>query len=490
MADLEGIPPHLRDYIEKHTPDRTESLAHKILDLVRDTLVLKMPYFNRAILRMPEYYYIPEDFSGWLDSNGAPAIPAGIGTNGQLVFAEADSVIDSYWKEPNRLTHCYLHMLLHCIYRHPFHYEELDTDLWDLAADLACEKKLLELELPETGTENDAEERIVLDELAADIGKITAERIYHRLHEDEKLRDYFGKYQPLFHYDIHSFWMNREKEGNGEARQDGRMIMANPKTEEAWKKIGAQTKLSVQNREESMGMNANHLTSVVPDIVRDEQDYTEFLKSFARVQEELHINPDEFDYIYYHYGMELYGNMPLIEPLEYREAPKIHDFVIAIDTSGSCQGNAVRAFLNKTYSILKNSEIFTDRMNLHIIQCDSEIQKDEKIVDEDQFDDYMKDIEISGSGGTDFRPVFDYVDRLVKEGEFHDLRGLLYLTDGMGMFPEKAPDYRTAFILKSTNGQIPTMPEWAVYYDLDGNHPEGMHQDGSLYTAGHRFTNM
>ena len=59
------------------------------------------------------------------------------------------------------------------------------------------------------------------------------------------------------------------------------------------------------------------------------------------------VNPDEYDYIYYTYGMQLYKNMPLIEPLEYQDMNKIHDFVIAIDTSGSCQGRIVRSFLTE-----------------------------------------------------------------------------------------------------------------------------------------------
>ena len=47
------------------------------------------------------------------------------------------------------------------------------------------------------------------------------------------------------------------------------------------------------------------------------------------------LNPDEFDYNFYTYGFALYENMPLIEPLEYREVKRIREFVIAIDTSGS-----------------------------------------------------------------------------------------------------------------------------------------------------------
>ena len=49
--------------------------------------------------------------------------------------------------------------------------------------------------------------------------------------------------------------------------------------------------------------------------------------------------------IFYNYGMEMYGNMPLIEPQETKELRKIEDFVIAIDTSMSCKEELIKKFL-------------------------------------------------------------------------------------------------------------------------------------------------
>ena len=33
-------------------------------------------------------------------------------------------------------------------------------------------------------------------------------------------------------------------------------------------------------------------------------------------------NDEEFDYIYYTYGLNLYGNVPMVEPLEYKDIKK------------------------------------------------------------------------------------------------------------------------------------------------------------------------
>ena len=196
--------------------------------------------------------------------------------------------------------------------------------------------------------------------------------------------------------------------------------------------------------------------------LRDRYDYGEFLRKFAVMGEEMHINDDEFDYIYYTYGLELYENMPLIEPLEYRENKRIREFVIAIDTSGSCQGKTVERFLRKTYSILKSTESYFARVNIHIIQCDSKIQRDVKITSNEEFEAYMEDVELSGFGGTDFRPVFEYVDGLIRRHEFQDLKGMIYFTDGKGTFPERMPDYQTAFVFIEEGFSIPEVPSWAI----------------------------
>ena len=97
--------------------------------------------------------------------------------------------------------------------------------------------------------------------------------------------------------------------------------------------------------------------------------------------------------------------MPLIEPLEYKEVKKIKDFVIAIDTSGSTSGELVQKFVQKTYNVLKSTESFFSKINLHILQCDADIQEDVKITTQQEFDAYLKHMQLHGLGGTDFRPV-------------------------------------------------------------------------------------
>ena len=75
-------------------------------------------------------------------------------------------------------------------------------------------------------------------------------------------------------------------------------------------------------------------------------------------EEELQLDLDSFDYIPYLYGLARYGNLPLVEPLEYTETSKVEELVIAIDTSGSCSAGTVQQFLAETCRILANRENF------------------------------------------------------------------------------------------------------------------------------------
>ena len=184
------------------------------------------------------------------------------------------------------------------------------------------------------------------------------------------------------------------------------------------------------------------------------------------IGEKMMINDDEFDYIFYTYGLKLYGNLPLIEPLEYKETRALKELVIAIDTSGSVQGDMVQGFLQKTYNILSQTEQFFSRYCVRIIQCDMQIQDEAVITSAFEFEDYIEHVQILGLGGTDFRPVFDYISDKLRNKEITELGGLIYFTDGDGVYPKKQPDFRTAFVFLEGNKDV-TVPPWAIKYNID-----------------------
>ena len=158
----------------------------------------------------------------------------------------------------------------------------------------------------------------------------------------------------------------------------------------------------------------------------------------------------------------MYGNLPLVEPPETREERRIEDFVIALDTSMSTSGELVRLFLACTYAILRSTATFTRDVHIRVIQCDDQIRSDLVVRDLDELKELMEHFQLSGGSATDFRPVFDYVERLRKEGAFSALRGMVYFTDGMGIYPKRRPAWETAFVLLEEPPLSVDMPPWAI----------------------------
>ena len=116
-------------------------------------------------------------------------------------------------------------------------------------------------------------------------------------------------------------------------------------------------------------------------------------------------------------------------------------------------------------------------MNVYVIQCDSFIQDMAHITSEQDWQDYLKNLTIHGRGGTDFRPVFEYVEELRAKKELKDLKGLLYFTDGDGIYPEIPTDYKTAFVFYKEKDialiildvMMPKMDGWEVCREVRKN---------------------
>lgn len=452
--------------------DTAKDLAAQIMQFARDQIMVSMGFLNRALYRMP---MVPSDQTG------------SFGVDGEKIYYNIEYVLQAFKREKNACTRAFLHMILHCVFSHPFKYQDLDRTCWDLATDLAVEKVILDLHLSAAGLSSDFKLRRQMERLQKEVPMLTAEKLYrYFLDHPQKVEEYLVA-EAIFVWDEHLLWLPKKEDQAKERKNDSYTTNTSTgmmgcheadsgedgeqeEVEEAlvgqrqseWQEISQHAKTDLETFSREQGFGSGDLLLNLKESLREKYDYGEFLKKFAVMGEEMHINDDEFDYIYYTYGLKLYDKMPLVEPLEYRENKRIREFVIALDTSGSCQGKTVERFLRKTYNILKNSESYFKQVNIHIIQCDSKIQQDVKITTDEEFEAYMKDVQLSGFGGTDFRPVFEYVDRMIRRHEFQDLKGMIYFTDGHGTFPESMPDYETAFVFIEEGFSIPEVPAWAI----------------------------
>ena len=163
--------------------------------------------------------------------------------------------------------------------------------------------------------------------------------------------------------------------------------------------------------------------------------------------------------------------MPLIEPLEYSEERKLREMVIVLDTSASCSRGLCAWFLSAVRDMLCRERLFFEQFRLHILQCDCEVQQDALVTNLDEFQWYLEHLELYGGGGTDFRPAFRHVDRLIEEGKLERLGGVLYFTDGYGVFPEEAPPYPVTFVMLQYRCDDINIPRWAKTLVLDAEKP-------------------
>ena len=73
----------------------------------------------------------------------------------------------------------------------------------------------------------------------------------------------------------------------------------------------------------------------------------------------------------------------------------------------------------------------------------------------------MQEITIQGRGGTDFRPVFEFIRKEKAKRELRNLKALIYFTDGDGIYPRQKPDYETAFVFVKKTENMRLVPDWA-----------------------------
>ena len=133
----------------------------------------------------------------------------------------------------------------------------------------------------------------------------------------------------------------------------------------------------------------------------------------------------------------------------------------------SCSGELVRKFLEETRQVLSDSGSYFKKVHIRILQCDDQVRSDQLITSAEELKAYMKHLKLYGNGGTDFRPAFTYVNQLLAAGEFQNLKGLLYFTDGMGIYPVKKPFYDTAFVFVKDQYVDISVPPWAIKLILE-----------------------
>lgn len=501
------------------TQTETQQLSQQILSLARQELLVKLPYLS-AVLARVEFAFAPDE--GTHASASAPLVTSGLAlqatsssaplfaSSAQGIVVSAPQLVARFVDEAAPPVHDVLHQLLHLVLGHYQVGPQVAAAKWNAAADVCAEFLAQALLGPRKGARGRAQQQ-AFSEVKGKLGlageRLSAERLYQAFAEVGGNLD-LPALQKLCFVDDHHGWYQASSEsaspsgsvsaepnqaktapqtqsadknqqidnpnpesGAGqaspqeappvEAKSDSATPRISQSTAPDWNKLARElmSELELQGRLASSKYAA--LIAELSVTQHKTRSYEDFLRSFVQVQEEPHLSDDEFDYLSYTLGLTLYGNMPLIEPLEYRTRAAIRDFVIVLDTSSSVSGAIVQQFVNTTYDILSASSAFFDSFNLHLIQCDTRVRQDTKITNLQELEAWAANVKLFGFGGTDFRPAFTYINELAAAHEFDDLAGVLYLTDGWGIYPEHMPPYKVAFVFYDEDHRPDLVPAWA-----------------------------
>lgn len=450
IQDLKGITEYSKEEKESEELKKQIRVAEGILEMVIKKLCKNYPLLHPAI-RMFELVPVKEEI--WLE------------TDGIHLFYQPEKIQDLYANRMLKNTEKkYLHLVIHGLLGHFSSYSKLGQDpLWDAVMDYEVNM-------------------ITGSMLCSDVEGVGRKRLgtrglywyaKKRMNVEAQLRNFRD-------WDNHAVW-ERGKEiiihtsqGGNDSKGDDSppMGIGIPKEEieenirQKWKNIHEMIGLGKEVKEQNLkkmirGKMQGYVGGDEEEIyeagAENRNSYREYILQYIRERETLKEQEGTIDKMLYSFGFEFYGDVALIEPEEFSENKVLDKVVIAVDTSGSCHGETMNEFLRETKNLLQDISEISSFREVILMQCDAEIQKEEHFGSAAEFPEknFWK---MKGFGGTDFRPVFEKVEEIVKE-EQGEIDFLVYFSDGYGAFPKEKPKYPVIFVLPEKNERI---PEWVI----------------------------
>jgi len=402
------------------------------LSAARTKLILDKPFLGALVLRLPMLEADPN----WCRTTATDA----------RSFYYNFEYIDSLSLEQTQFV--LAHEALHCALSHFARRQHRDKNRWDIACDLAINPLLVADGLVPTP------DALLLDEYEG----MTAEEIYPCLDEDDDLTP---QDDHLYDDDENeggsrgsggdSEDENRDNKGGGRPRggQGDEGGGRTPEVDEDKEKGGAgqpppltteeKDQLSRQWQQRLAGaaqqaMQAGKLSGplarLIDDLIQPELPWRMLLARYMTATAR-----DDYNYS----RPSRREGSAILPSLRSSEV----DIVVALDTSGSVDEDEMKQFVSEVDAI--KGQV---RARITLMACDADLAEDGPW-DYEPWEEFELPREFPGGGGTDFRPVFNYLER---EGRRPDL--VVYFTDAQGDFPRLEPAFPVIWLVKG-KGEVP-----------------------------------
>ncbi|MBR2778774.1 MAG: hypothetical protein IKD85_01155 [Firmicutes bacterium] len=170
------------------------NISTQILSLTRNGLFVSLRFLDVALC---QFTYVSAELTD------LPFRVRSVATTGEHLVFDPKYIIEQYLKDKKALSRDYLHIVLHCIFRHPFVSSKLNAEYWNLACDIAVEATICELDLRQANVQNAPEIEAEISRIRGMVRQMTAEHLYRYFMSHEVSLKDLDKWQKLFTRDEH-----------------------------------------------------------------------------------------------------------------------------------------------------------------------------------------------------------------------------------------------------------------------------------------------
>ena len=170
--------------------ERQAKLAKDIMILSRNTLLVNLRFLDVAL---SQFEYVPMESDTML-------------TDGKHLLYHPPHVLENYKHAKEIPVRDYLHIVMHCIFRHMYMDPSLDRVYWDLACDIAVENAINELALTAVIAPRQESQASFIEAIKKSLKYVTTEKIYSYLKQTQEDRTRIAELRGLFYADNHEIW--------------------------------------------------------------------------------------------------------------------------------------------------------------------------------------------------------------------------------------------------------------------------------------------